>query len=697
MKNLSIKNKLQLFGVLIFLIMGIMAGVKSYILKETKANFDIYSKNAANGKILVVEIGKDLNYISRCTRDIMLGNTYNKNIKKIEKSIASIDKNFKKLEQTFENSFNAEKKKKLLKNAKTKMLAFIHDGYDKMKSLKNIERTPTVLAQMYQKYKQDATPLANASREAFKKIVTAKDKGVQIREKMFYEEINELMNFIWIEALVIFIVIILALTLLAKNIINSLDTFKKGLFSFFNYLNKKTNDTELIKMDSNDEFGQMSVIVNENISNIKTLIEEDNNLINDVSKVVEKVKNGYLNDRIKRDSHNEALHKLQNQINEMLDNLEANIGKDTNAILGVLSDYGRLDFREDIKEANGKIEIAINNLSKIINEMLAENKENGLTLDFSSDVLLKNVEKLNVNSTTTATSLEETALALEKITSAIVENTDSISSIAGHSEELVQAIQTGQELASNTVKSMDEINEQTQAIADAISIIDQIAFQTNILSLNAAVEAATAGEAGKGFAVVAQEVRNLASRSAEAAKEIKDIVETATSKTNAGKDGADKMIKSYESLNERINQTTQIINSIAKASKEQREGIERINVAITELDQQTQQNVIISNTAHTIATQTDEIAKTIVSSANEKEFRNKENIKRRESKQSKTNIVENSPISPKKELKREEMPKTFASSSHEKPVHKKIESTIVKTPVSKTFADNSSDDEWESF
>merc|ERR1711991_1300727 len=97
------------------------------------------------------------------------------------------------------------------------------------------------------------------------------------------------------------------------------------------------------------------------------------------------------------------------------------------------------------------------------------------------------------------------------------------------------AVHTGQNLATKTASSMDEINTEVNAINESITIIDQIAFQTNILSLNAAVEAATAGEAGKGFAVVAQEVRNLASRSAEAAKEIKDLVESATIKANDGK------------------------------------------------------------------------------------------------------------------------------------------------------------------
>jgi methyl-accepting chemotaxis protein len=192
---------------------------------------------------------------------------------------------------------------------------------------------------------------------------------------------------------------------------------------------------------------------------------------------------------------------------------------------------------------------------------------------------------------------------------------------------VTSASSEGHHLANETTEAMDAINKEVNAINEAISIIDQIAFQTNILSLNAAVEAATAGEAGKGFAVVAGEVRNLASRSAEAANEIKKLVENAKNKANDGKHIADKMIEGYENLNQNIAQTTAIIKDVEIASKEQLSGIEQINSAINNLDRQTQQNASIASQTYNVAVETDKIAKLILKNAEEKEFTGKNDIK----------------------------------------------------------------------
>ena len=193
-----------------------------------------------------------------------------------------------------------------------------------------------------------------------------------------------------------------------------------------------------------------------------------------------------------------------------------------------------------------------------------------------------------------------------------------------YSHELSNSANSGQELAKSTSNAMDEINEQVTAINEAITVIDQIAFQTNILSLNAAVEAATAGEVGKGFAVVAQEVRNLAARSAEAAKDIKNIVETATNKADEGKSISANMIQGYENLLENIDKTTKTITDISTSSKEQEISIQQINDVVSTLDKQTQQNAQIAAETNEIADETDKVAKKIVNEALSKKFIGKE-------------------------------------------------------------------------
>ena len=198
--------------------------------------------------------------------------------------------------------------------------------------------------------------------------------------------------------------------------------------------------------------------------------------------------------------------------------------------------------------------------------------------------------------------------------------------MADYGNKVKTSISLGQELANKTVVSMEEINTQTSAINEAITIIDQIAFQTNILSLNAAVEAATAGEAGRGFAVVAGEVRTLASRSAEAAKQIKDLVENAQRKTYEGKEIASDMIKGYAQLNENITITLDLIQNVTTASKEQATGMIQINDAVNSLDQITQQNAQNASSANEIAQKTLVISNTIIEQADAKEFNGKDSI-----------------------------------------------------------------------
>ena len=360
-------------------------------------------------------------------------------------------------------------------------------------------------------------------------------------------------------------------------------------------------------------------------------ITDSKKVIQEVKNAVNLAKTGKMQQKITLTTKNEAIEDLKNVVNELLATVSQKVHGDLNKISEALTSYQRLDFTHRIQSNSlGEVALGINALADVVNNMLVENKINGLTLDESSNILLENVDILNKNSNESAASLEEIAAALEEVTSNVSSTTENIIQMANYASDVTKASKVGQDLANKTTQSMDEINEQVSAINEAISVIDQIAFQTNILSLNAAVEAATAGEAGKGFAVVAQEVRNLASRSAEAAKEIKDIVQRANQKANDGKSIADSMIQGYTGLNESITKTIELIKNVETASKEQQSGIIQINDAVNSLDQKTQQNANIANQTYEVAIKTDEIAKLVVSDANEKEFIGKDTVKAKE-------------------------------------------------------------------
>ena len=438
---------------------------------------------------------------------------------------------------------------------------------------------------------------------------------------------NEIRNYITIAALIAMALIALASTyLLSIALTTPLKQFQDGVINFFHYLNKETTEVTLLDNDHRDELGKMAAVIDTNIVKTQSLIEQDEALIDDVKNVVTKVKEGYLTFKVEKDTDNERLQELKGILNEMLDVLNSVVDADINEITKVLDKYKVLDFRAKIPNPTGNVSKELNELTDIISKMLYGNMEIGVTLKKNAQTLSNSVETLSTSSNQQAASLEETAAALEEITAAIVQNALHVDDMNSNAQELSKAVNEGERLAKETTKAMKSIDTQTKSIAEAITVIDQIAFQTNILSLNAAVEAATAGEAGKGFAVVAQEVRNLAARSADAANDIKAIVENATAKADDGKVIANQMIDGYEILNTNIVKTVELIEEVSTASKEQKEAIEQINDAVTELDQATQENASVASGASTIARETNIMAQSIVDNANEKMFDGKEDF-----------------------------------------------------------------------
>jgi len=477
------------------------------------------------------------------------------------------------------------------------------------------------------------------------------------------------MKFFSIIAGIIAVVLVTGVIFVSIRSLNkNLASISEGLNDFFDYLNKKSTNPKQIDIKSKDEFGIMAASINENVEKIRVGIDQDNMLIDNVKTVVHRVSDGHLDKRIDRSTTTESLNELKNLLNDMLNQLESLVGKDINKISDALSKYTQRDFTAKLDtQTSGKIGNEIIQMNRMITHMLQDNERDGVLLQQSSDDLTSNVKVLSTNATSQASSLEETAASIDEITSNIEQTSQKAQEMFNISNETKTSANEGQTLATHTVKAMDDINETVININESISVIDQIAFQTNILSLNAAVEAATAGEAGKGFAVVAQEVRNLASRSAEAAKEIKDLVESATIKANDGKKISSSMIEGFNKLDEKIMQTSALIDDVTNAAKEQTIGMTQIADAVGQLDQFTQQNAAIADKTNGIALETNKIALEVVENVDKNHFDGKGNTKK---------------VSREPSIKTEIKPKIE---------NKPIENKVIHENK------NDSSDEWESF
>ena len=401
--------------------------------------------------------------------------------------------------------------------------------------------------------------------------------------------------------------------------LEEIDKYFQQLIEFLSY---EKSEFEYVESTGNKKVDDMFKNWNQQIKKFDKRTKDDMRVLGEIVLTADKVEQGIYKCRIKGDSDNPTISTLRNTLNKML----TSIDDATSRISKVVTSYTNDDFTDYIKVVdNYKDDMkllmeSINLLGKELGSSAKNNFQNGETLENSASTMTSSMNNLAEKANEQAASLEETAAALEEITSITRNNTQNATKMATLGQVVKKSVLSGEELASKTASSMDEINEKVKAINSAITVIDQIAFQTNILSLNAAVEAATAGEAGKGFAVVAQEVRNLANRSAEAAKEIKNLVEEANIKTNDGKLISSDMIEGYKELNKNISETINIIEDVSAASKEQMLGIEQINQTVNMLDRVTQENAFESNQIKEISQSVSTLAYELLTDAKSKKF-----------------------------------------------------------------------------
>ncbi len=430
--------------------------------------------------------------------------------------------------------------------------------------------------------------------------------------------------FVFISAILGVIAVSIITGIIVSRIQKSLNVFEIGLSEFMMYAIREKDEIEQIEVRGNDEFAKMTVHINDKIIQTQRIIEQDRSVVFEIDDIMGKVSNGFYGYRVHSEGATTEVEKLRHNINTMLNDAKRKF----DVLNKILDNFGKgkFDYEAEKIEKNGMygdFGSLLNSTELLginISELLAQISNAGTSLGENTSILTSSARNLSQSSNKQAASLEETAAAVEEITQTIRESNANVSKMSNLSDDVTQSANQGEHLAKQTTQSMDEINNKVTAINDAISIIDQIAFQTNILSLNAAVEAATAGEAGKGFAVVAQEVRNLASRSADAASEIKTLVESANDTANSGKKIADEMIIGYDQLNGKIIETKEMIDKVLVATKEQSTAMTQINNTINELDKVTQENAHSSSQIDDLASEVEILSNNLTDSASHATF-----------------------------------------------------------------------------
>ncbi|QTF10301.1 methyl-accepting chemotaxis protein [Brenneria izadpanahii] len=268
-----------------------------------------------------------------------------------------------------------------------------------------------------------------------------------------------------------------------------------------------------------------------------------------------------------------------------------------------------VDIPRQPKTEMGGLLTSLEDMKQSLKVIVSDVRESSEVISVGSRQMSAGNQDLSSRTEEQAASIEQTAASMEELTSSVKQNTENTRQVTGMAEGMAVLAQKNGDNITNIVKRMNDISESSEKISNIIGVIDSIAFQTNILALNAAVEAARAGEAGKGFAVVASEVRNLAQRSASSAKEIKELIEDAGNRVHQGSALATASGNDMETLLAEVNKVKELVSAISLASEEQSQGIEQVNVAVTQLEQVAQQNAALveeaSSATNSLAEQAD--------------------------------------------------------------------------------------------
>ncbi|PRY23204.1 methyl-accepting chemotaxis protein [Aliiruegeria haliotis] len=323
-------------------------------------------------------------------------------------------------------------------------------------------------------------------------------------------------------------------------------------------------------------------------------LEELENFRQAVNRVIVKAAEGDFSPRVQAETGNEGLAQMAQSINEMLSNVDAGL-TETGRVIREMAD-GNLTSRVtgSFHGAFAHLQADVNQTLETMNALIGQLSERGSSVDGKSSELQAAAVEMSRRSERNAASLEETSAALEEMSASVRQVAANVSQANTDAMTATQAAEAGASISRDAVTALSEINNASRKMESIAGIIEDIAFQINLLALNAGVESARAGDAGKGFAVVASEVRSLAQRSTESVAEISKVISSAREKIETGVASVGRTQETLDDIVEAVNRVGDQMQSVAESMNQQSSGISEINSAVSTLDSSTQANASAS-------------------------------------------------------------------------------------------------------